>query len=186
MTIVLLCTQFKKDKNGAVEHLKQHIPFPLQFSDSQWQQIDSLIASYKPTPVSVEKPDIDSLVSSVHSSDLKSKFYCKTCRHLLFQKQNIVEHTQGGENKKDFSNKKMKKDVQNLGKANLVIKITCSAFYLEQMPWMGEMSELEGKINCPKCTKPVGGYKWTGDQCSCGVWVTPSIKILKSKLDFVE
>ena len=45
------------------------------------------------------------------------------------------------------------------------------------------MSELEGKIHCPKCKTRLGSFSWSGSQCSCGSWITPSISFPKSKVD---
>jgi hypothetical protein len=62
----------------------------------------------------------------------------------------------------------------------------CSSFFLEEvLPWMDEDLLAEGKIHCPtpKCHARLGALQWSGSQCSCGTWVTPSIKITKSRVD---
>ena len=41
----------------------------------------------------------------------------------------------------------------------------------------------EGDICCPKCSARIGSFNWSGNQCSCGAWVTPAIQITKSKVD---
>jgi len=43
----------------------------------------------------------------------------------------------------------------------------------------------EGKLCCPnvKCNSRLGSFHWSGSQCSCGTWVTPSIKVTKSRVD---
>lgn len=45
---------------------------------------------------------------------------------------------------------------------------SCSSIFVERKEWMGSMSEIEGKLVCPKCLSKLGSFKWAGDQCSCG------------------
>jgi hypothetical protein len=62
----------------------------------------------------------------------------------------------------------------------------CASYFLqEQLPWMDEESLAEGKLKCPneKCQTRLGSFDWAGSQCSCGTWVTPSIKLTKSRVD---
>ncbi|GJD07717.1 Probable dual specificity protein phosphatase DDB_G0281963 [Galdieria sulphuraria] len=40
------------------------------------------------------------------------------------------------------------------------------------------------KLSCPKCKCRIGSYTWFGEKCSCGNWVTPSLKIPKRRVDF--
>ena len=39
------------------------------------------------------------------------------------------------------------------------------------------------QIQCPKCSARLGSFSWSGDQCSCGQWITPSLQIHRSKVD---
>lgn len=62
----------------------------------------------------------------------------------------------------------------------------CSSYFLsETLPWMDDAFLAEGKIHCPnaKCQSRLGSFQWSGSQCSCGTWVTPSIKLTKSRVD---
>eukprot|EP00898_Chlorokybus_atmophyticus_P009152 jgi/Chlat1/9238/Chrsp99S08514 len=61
----------------------------------------------------------------------------------------------------------------------------CSSYFLEPMQWMAGINDgqVEGKLLCPKCSTRLGSYKWAGEQCSCGAWVTPAFMLHKSKLD---
>lgn len=62
----------------------------------------------------------------------------------------------------------------------------CSSYFLsETLPWMDDAFLEEGKIHCPnaKCQSRLGSFQWSGSQCSCGTWVTPSIKLTKSRVD---
>jgi hypothetical protein len=83
-------------------------------------------------------------------------------------------------------------------------KIECTAYFLDEKDWMGDLSSIDGKILCPKCKCRLGSYRWDGFQCSCGydevfvfqikncelnkfsmirTWVTPAFQILKSRVD---
>lgn len=103
---------------------------------------------------------------------LRKKVHCKMCRYELFDISDTIEH-ESGKNRKRFAKKK----------ENITDKIVCNKLYLDKMDWMGDLSELEGIFCCPKCSTKIGGYKWDGEQCSCGVWISPSIHIIKSKVD---
>eukprot|EP00871_Galdieria_phlegrea_P000091 jgi/Galph1/1082/GphlegSOOS_G5784.1 len=59
----------------------------------------------------------------------------------------------------------------------------CSSFYLQHVPWGVDLSAYEGKLSCPKCQCRVGSYSWYGEKCSCGLWVTPALKVSKRKVD---
>lgn len=63
---------------------------------------------------------------------------------------------------------------------------SCQSFFLQDaLEWMGDMNEDEGRISCPKCKSKVGGWHWSGAQCSCGTWVVPAIQIPQSKVDVI-
>jgi len=49
-----------------------------------------------------------------------------------------------------------------------------------------DKGELEGRLECPKCSSKVGAYAWQGLQCSCGKWITPAFSLAKSKVDEVR
>ena len=48
------------------------------------------------------------------------------------------------------------------------------------------LSQVDGKLGCPKCSARIGSYNWSGMQCSCGAWVAPAIQVVKSKVDEVQ
>lgn len=79
------------------------------------------------------------------------------------------------------------KDVKVNGHQTAAVRLeSCSSYFLEEtLPWMDQDGLDEGKIRCPnaKCQSRVGSFEWSGTQCSCGTWVTPSIKITKSRVD---
>jgi dual specificity phosphatase 12 len=70
-----------------------------------------------------------------------------------------------------------------------ILPAECAHFFLEPQDWMQstlDKSELEGKLECPKCSSKVGAYAWQGMRCSCGIWVTPCFSVGKSKVDEVR
>lgn len=89
-----------------------------------------------------------------------ASYTCHKCRCLLFTAEEIEPHNL-------------------LAKSKL-----CSSIFLnEPTEWMQDVSEVEGKISCPRCGSRVGSYCWAGLMCSCGGWVTPAIKFTNSKID---
>lgn len=79
------------------------------------------------------------------------------------------------------------KDVRVNGHQTAGVRLeSCSSYFLEEtQSWMDDDALAEGKIRCPnhKCQARIGSFDWAGSQCSCGTWVTPSIKITKSRVD---
>lgn len=70
-----------------------------------------------------------------------------------------------------------------------ILAAQCAHFFLEPQDWMQssiDQGELDGKLECPKCSSKVGGYAWQGMKCSCGMWVTPCFSLGKSKVDEVR
>ncbi|CAH0487427.1 unnamed protein product [Peronospora farinosa] len=110
-----------------------------------------------------------------------TKFACKKCRCILFTSDALMLHTP---EQHEISTRKKLKDFKH----HIGGHVDCSSYFLEQiLPWMDETLLAEGKIHCPttKCQSRLGGLQWSGSQCSCGTWVTPSIKITKSRVDAV-
>jgi dual specificity phosphatase 12 len=118
----------------------------------------------------------------------KIKVYtCRKCRCLLYQEDDLMIHVP---HKHTFSYKKKKKDAKSVALAKLNTPLSqqsseedkeCAVYFLHSpKKWM---SEIEGKIHCPKCTTRLGSFSWSGSQCSCGSWITPSISFPRSKVD---
>lgn len=44
---------------------------------------------------------------------------------------------------------------------------------------------VEGKLCCPnaRCRTRLGGFNWSGSQCSCGSWVVPAVQVVASRVD---
>lgn len=53
---------------------------------------------------------------------------------------------------------------------------------------LSEEAPLSGRLTCPNtnCGCNIGKFAWQGMQCSCGVWVTPAIGVLRAKVDVVD
>lgn len=79
------------------------------------------------------------------------------------------------------------KDVRVNGNQTSATRLeSCSSYFLDDtQPWMDDDALADGKIRCPnaKCQSRLGSFDWAGSQCSCGSWVTPSIKLIKSRID---
>lgn len=130
--------------------------------------------------------NLDELLSFENYLIQAQKFYqsysyirCKSCRLELCKENDFEEHT--NKNNHLLPYKRLKKDNKLNRKPD-----ECSSFYVKKLEWMLNFQDQEGTIHCPKCNSKLGSYKWSGSQCSCGAWVTPSLQILKSKVDFME
>eukprot|EP00644_Phytophthora_capsici_P000487 jgi/Phyca11/540398/estExt2_Genewise1Plus.C_PHYCAscaffold_40904 len=108
-----------------------------------------------------------------------TQFACKKCRCVLFTSDQLAAHEP---EQHQISTRRKLKDLKHHVGAN----VACSSYFLEEtLAWMDEALLAEGKIHCPtvKCHSRLGALQWSGSQCSCGTWVTPSIKITKSRVD---
>lgn len=63
----------------------------------------------------------------------------------------------------------------------------CKSFFIQRKEWMDQsvLGTNQGKLNCPKCHGRLGSFNWSGMQCSCGQWVTPSFQIHKARIDLL-
>mmetsp|Transcript_31553 Transcript_31553/g.51441 ORF Transcript_31553/g.51441 Transcript_31553/m.51441 type:complete len:201 (-) Transcript_31553:156-758(-) len=101
-------------------------------------------------------------------------FLCRKCRHQIFNVEDLEDH------------EPRMQTFHRLKARNLDSGIRCTSYFLtERLEWMGDMADIEGKLNCPnpKCNARLGHYKWAGSQCSCGSWVAPAMQIPMSKID---
>ncbi|KAL7719188.1 protein-tyrosine-phosphatase [Entamoeba marina] len=99
-----------------------------------------------------------------------SKYRCKKCRALLFTDEDLMCH-EPNEEKVSFGYRRRGGGEE------------CSSLFLkDKKEWMGPCENNDGKIIC-SCGTAIGLYFWSGNQCSCGRWITPALKINKSKVD---
>lgn len=90
-------------------------------------------------------------------------YKCRSCRVLLFTSRDVSE-------------------THN----NDPAAVSCTSLYFtDPLDWMKKLmkSDLQGKITCFKCNSKLGMFNWSGRTCSCGLWVTPSFQIQKSRVD---
>lgn len=63
----------------------------------------------------------------------------------------------------------------------------CSSYFLNTDDFSTVESLFEFKdedgIYCLGCTNRLGTFNWNGTQCSCGSWIVPALKVIKSKVD---
>ena len=47
---------------------------------------------------------------------------------------------------------------------------------------------LSGRLTCPNssCGCNIGKFAWQGMRCSCGIWVTPAIAVVRAKVDIID
>ncbi|KAK8798746.1 hypothetical protein WA158_007830 [Blastocystis sp. Blastoise] len=101
---------------------------------------------------------------------------CKMCRALLFTENDCTGHEKF---QQEIPKEKSYKDKH--------IVRECTSYFLKDPPkWCPVSDEVEFKIYCPNCKARLGDVKWQGTQCSCGTWVTPSIQINKSRVDYIR
>ena len=100
---------------------------------------------------------------------------CRRCRQPLLRPANITAHERG---QQGFSYRRQAKERERLGGAPTeeveadesgAAGGDCTSYFLDEpLQWMRDASsDVEGKLNCPKCSTRVGVLKWAGAQCSC-------------------
>ncbi|XP_071947783.1 dual specificity protein phosphatase 12-like [Antedon mediterranea] len=111
-------------------------------------------------------------------------FKCKKCRRLLLSRGNIIGHDQGsGQEAFKWNKRNMLAEVSS----DPVTQSRCTSLFIEPVSWMESaiIGTTQGKIVCPKCSAKIGSFNWSGEQCSCGAWVTPSFHVHLNKVDKV-
>ncbi|KAJ2485426.1 tyrosine protein phosphatase yvh1 [Coemansia sp. RSA 2320] len=108
---------------------------------------------------------------------------CKKCRRPLVTDTNIIDH-QAGAGQLAFSYNKRSSNGVDTPHA-FPQNRACSSLFVEPMEWMAGIRDglIENKVNCPKCDAKLGSYNWSGAQCSCGKWITPSFQIHRNRVD---
>eukprot|EP01116_Phalansterium_solitarium_P001238 TRINITY_DN11013_c0_g1_i1.p2 TRINITY_DN11013_c0_g1~~TRINITY_DN11013_c0_g1_i1.p2 ORF type:complete len:354 (+),score=68.64 TRINITY_DN11013_c0_g1_i1:33-1064(+) len=110
--------------------------------------------------------------ATVEQQTAPAYFCCKMCRQRLFDERDVTPH-EVGEGQTAFKWHKR----ANTGEP------ACTSLFLNEMDWMGDVSDVVGKLCCPKCQSRVGSFSWAGGQCSCGAWQTPSFQVLRARVD---
>jgi hypothetical protein len=100
----------------------------------------------------------------------KTRYACRMCRVFLFGQDDLEAHEPY---QQGFGWRKV-------GSAK------CESLFLsEGLDWIGDISAVEGRFGCPRCSTKLGIWNWAGTQCSCGTWVVPAIQVPLSKVDLV-
>lgn len=132
---------------------------------------------------------------------------CKKCTTPLALSSAFIAHTASGSSIKDkekstpklphkhrFPHNIHHHHIHNFAprngmSASSTLAPTCMQYHVEPVGWMKKelcKGELEGKLCCPKCEAKLGSYRWQGNKCSCGVWVTPAFQLQRSRVDEVS
>ncbi|XP_048738344.1 dual specificity protein phosphatase 12-like isoform X1 [Ostrea edulis] len=113
-------------------------------------------------------------------------FKCRKCRHSLFKQSGILKHTVGdGEVAFDWRGKVSSAKVERADDQEE--KLCDLSYFIEPVRWMAKsVQELEGKLNCPKCSCKIGSFIWYGERCPCGAWVAPAFHIQTAKVDMCK
>nr|XP_057918139.1 dual specificity protein phosphatase 12 isoform X2 [Doryrhamphus excisus] len=108
------------------------------------------------------------------SSSSESSYRCRKCR-TLFRSSSLLSH-QVGEGASAFAHKKS---------SNLTGGVQCTSYFIQPVQWMEQalLGVMDGQLLCPKCGYKLGSFRWCGDQCSCGRWVTPSFQLHRNRVD---
>ena len=102
------------------------------------------------------------------SGNVTYLYKCRKCRRALLTGKSVLEHN------------------DNKVLASEGTETIChQSLFTSPIQWMEEMILCaDGKINCPKCSAKLGSFNWSGSQCCCGAWVTPSFHFQTSKVDY--
>ena len=123
-------------------------------------------------------------------------FRCKKCRRVVANASNVLPHTpkerqiwrhvSGKSQDKNVKQTKSTPVVKN-SKEEEVKKEFCSKIYfIEPLAWLPDITHnVEGKLNCPKCSTKLGSFSWvSGCQCPCGSKIAPAFYLVPSKVDW--
>ncbi|KAG0355529.1 dual specificity phosphatase 12 [Podila minutissima] len=138
-----------------------------------------------PSSTSSIHPNPSTIFASASQRPLK----CKKCRRALVARVSVVTHTPGqGQSSFEYRKRDATLNVTeaihtDISKINPVASTVCQSYFIEPVEWIQELHGLEGKISCPKCDSKLGTFNWSGEQCSCGTWVTPAFMMHKGKVD---
>eukprot|EP00039_Didymoeca_costata_P030853 m.31741 g.31741 ORF g.31741 m.31741 type:complete len:304 (-) comp8344_c0_seq1:1473-2384(-) len=110
---------------------------------------------------------------------------CRKCRRRLVTEKSFLDHSEGT-GQLSFRWKKRDKELEKSLDAPV-----CTSLFIEPMEWMRpclQEGQLQEKLLCPneKCKARLGTYNWSGQQCSCGAWITPAFKIVRAKVDIMK
>ncbi|CAL8276844.1 unnamed protein product [Lota lota] len=117
-------------------------------------------------------------VDPADSASTEVSYRCRKCRRTLFRSSSLLSHDIGG-GASSFHHKKSSNPTGNAA---------CTSYFIEPVQWMESalIGQLDGPLQCPRCTSKLGSFCWAGGQCSCGRWVTPSFQLHHNRLDQIR
>ncbi|XP_015596741.1 dual specificity protein phosphatase MPK-4 [Cephus cinctus] len=138
----------------------------------------------------------DPALTTVHPEP--TVYRCKKCRRIVASASNVLPHMPREKqvwrhisskryNKSPRQDKQANKPAENLQKEELPPTEVCTkTYFLEPLSWMPNiMHNVEGKLNCPKCSTKLGSFSWVaGCQCPCGSKIAPAFYLVPSKVDW--
>ena len=123
---------------------------------------------------------VNSYLKEGGGSEARVTYSCRGCRSILFTDADILPH-QGGGMRADFVSGKVGKRGKEDGR--------CSLYFVRMdLPWMADLKEEEGRLDCPSCQAKIGRYENAEPlACSCGVEISPPSRgLLKARLDLID
>jgi len=105
---------------------------------------------------------------------------CRKCSRLLVLSEHIIPHEHGAGARAFGVHKQRKGGLDNAA------AVACSSLFVEPIAWMRDAmhdGSVSGKLSCPKCSGRLGAFNWSGEQCSCGSWVTPAFQLHIGRVD---
>eukprot|EP01018_Ginkgo_biloba_P036213 Gb_27373 [translate_table: standard] len=142
---------------------------------SKFEADPGLPASLSSSPV-----EISTSPESADQEKFGIRYRCKKCRRVVASQENVLGHLPG-EGETCFRWKR-RYSGHFLNESEVP---ECSSIFVEPLQWMATVEEgaIEGKLSCIGCQARLGYFNWSGIQCSCGTWVSPSFQLHKSRVD---
>ncbi|CAL8321775.1 unnamed protein product [Arctogadus glacialis] len=117
-------------------------------------------------------------VDPADSASSEVSYRCRKCRRTLFRVSSLLSH-EVGDGASSFQHKKSSDPTGNAA---------CTSYFIEPVQWMESalIGQLDGPLQCPRCSSKLGAFCWAGGRCSCGRWVTPSFQLHHNRLDCIR
>ncbi|XP_033321782.1 dual specificity protein phosphatase MPK-4 isoform X2 [Megalopta genalis] len=122
-------------------------------------------------------------------------YRCKKCRRIVASASNILPHAPREKQiwrhistKRTSKQSKAVHEPLELPKKDEhePVEFCTKILFVEPMAWMPDITHnVEGKLNCPKCSAKLGSFSWiAGNQCPCGSKIAPAFYLVPSKVDW--
>ncbi|XP_076232974.1 dual specificity protein phosphatase MPK-4 [Calliopsis andreniformis] len=122
-------------------------------------------------------------------------YRCKKCRRIVASASNILPHIPREKQIwRHISSKRTSKQLKTVHESLELAKkeeqqsaeFCTKILFVEPLAWMPDITHnVEGKLNCPKCSTKLGSFSWiAGSQCPCGSKIAPAFYLVPSKVDW--